>query len=123
MASFKDFNVTQLAKDNTKKIAVIMPTGEDTGHFVEICSTLHPKFRQAQTEMQRSRREAILNGKVVEELTTEEIVASCVIGWSFDEEVTVENVVEFLKNMPNIADEINIEASNQQNFFPKQEKN
>lgn len=104
------------------KVPLYLPSGEESEHFLMVHGVDSDEFRAADM---MSRRE---NLKIAEikDLAKRDIAiadltrtlrAKLVISWSFDMPCTFENVYNFLKEAPQIADGIDRVASNRKAFF------
>ncbi len=81
-------------------------------------------FRRAQNKtLTRNAELAAQSGNVDEgeyeerkEANVTWLLAHCIKEWPFEEELTIESAVEFLKNAPAIRDQINVFAGARKNF-------
>lgn len=97
--------------------------GEDSpsGQWIRIRGVDSDQFRDAEASSRRKLRE--LAGDPKADLTQAyrdgliDVMSSLVISWSFDEECTPQNVKKFLREAPQIADNINQLATRRKLFF------
>jgi hypothetical protein len=61
--------------------------------------------------------------KAISETRKLSLVASLVGSWSFDEECTTENIINFLREAPQLVDQIDKKAAQDKFFFGKASKN
>lgn len=112
------------------KIELCLPDGTPTEHFLVVRGADCREFKGAQAKASRMSIQ-LLQDK--EKLNDEELaerrhcieveqVAALVADWSFDEECSRENVVQFLMDAPQIHDQINKFAGNRRNFSVKPSK-
>lgn len=112
---------TRKSNNEPKKVDLFLPDGSESGHFLMVLGSLSDKFRESNAEAMRSVVTQDLSKDQVEDVKNEAL-AVLVTSWSFDEECTVENVKEFLKEAPQIKDKINNFAGSQANFIAKKQK-
>ena len=115
-----EFFTRQHANEGVK-LPLSLPDGTPTEHYITIRGVDSDAFRMAEAVQNRKaasiaamdepeRLKAIQDSK-------NELLASLVIGWSFDKECTTKNVVEFLTEAPQIADQIDTVAGRRALFF------
>jgi hypothetical protein len=106
------------------EIPLYLPDGTKTEHWLRIRGVDSDHFRLAEAESKREamrvamiedpieRAKAIADAKL-------SLIAALVISWSFEEECTHENVKEFFRQAPQIADAVDQVASKRALFFGK----
>lgn len=121
--SMQDFFTRQKANDGKKEF-LYYPDGTASAHWIIIRGVDSDNFRDAETaakrklieisqiEDEQERNEAYKNQEV-------SCIASLIAGWSFDEELTTENVIKLLKEAPQIAEMVNRYAARRGDFFAK----
>lgn len=121
--SMKDF-YTRSAASIGIQVPLSLPDGSLTDDWLQIRGTDSDEFQRADLNAKRmaltiagmedetAREEAI-------ELQKRKIIASLVAGWSFPEECNEENILEFLKEAPQIADLVDRIARNRAVIFAK----
>ena len=128
MGSFKKYNTVRDFEDATLVIPVIYPGIGDTGETITIRNRYSKIYREADAKGQRQISTMIManKGKELDDDVLKEIedqqFAALIAGWSFDEELTVENITEFLTDNPQIRDEINRKAAQDTLFLKKDDK-
>lgn len=121
------FFTREKANDGVK-FALTTPTGEDTDHWLLIRGVDSDEFQKARSaearnfakmaeiEDEEERNEAI-------EASAIRVMASLIGGWSFDRELTVDNIINFLTEAPQIREKIDEIASKRTLFFKMLSKN
>lgn len=107
------------------KVPLYYPgTNEPSGEWLMVAGMESDAFRQAEHQAKRKTFEI---ASMQEPDRTEAhlelrrfVVASLVRGWSFEKECTPENVVEFLREAPQIEEAVNTIASKRHLFFVKE---
>lgn len=106
------------------EIPLYLPDGTRTEHWLRIRGVDSDHFRLAEAESKRDamrvamiedpleRAKAIADAKL-------NLIAALVISWSFEKECTLENVKEFFRQAPQIADAVDQVASKRALFFAK----
>lgn len=123
--SFKQFKTRDLvASRPTVKIPIyILGVGALENQYLEIVSQYDDKYRQAQAQFWVDCAEMSfgdLKDKEKDELQLKlraKQMASLVVGWTFEEECTLENATEFLYQNPNMFDAVNVSAAKDEDFF------
>lgn len=119
----KEFYTRQKANEGVK-LPLFLPDGTQSDHWFMVRGVDSDQFRKsearakrkavefAQMEDQDERADAIREAEL-------ECIASLIASWSFDEECTDENVVNFLREAPQIADAVNRYAARRADYFSK----
>jgi hypothetical protein len=117
------FFTRKIANQGTR-IALVRPdTGEESEHAIWIHGVDSDAYRKAGTQQQRDWMQLIATEgeKARDKIGTEEdklkITASLVFKWTFEKPCTTQNVVDFLREAPQIADAIDTLASRRTLFF------
>lgn len=96
-------------------------TGELTSEYLEIRSSLSDEFMEARDRAMQAVGEIEEKDPAKRKAAVSEIklhmAAALVAGWSFSEPCTEENVVEFLREAPQVRNLVNSAADDQQRFF------
>jgi len=117
----QEFFTRQLANEG-KELPLFLPNGEESEHKIRVLGVDSDKFKTKENESKKIAVElAALEDdeerrKAIEDLQYK-LIASLVVDWTFDQECTETNVVNFLREAPQIADEINKFAANRKAFF------
>ena len=112
----KEAFFTRTKANKGVRIPLVLPTGEETGEWLQVASIQSDVYRKVSTEERRKAVEAAMQ-KEDYEFDEIGINSALVIDWSFDEECTRENVAAFLEEAPQIADKINQVAMDNKRFF------
>jgi hypothetical protein len=126
-SSFKKYNTVRDFQDSTHVLKLVYPGIGDTGETLTIRSQYSKEFREAKaratrqiTTMTIARKGKDLDDDEVK-LIEDTQFASLIAGWSFEEECTVENIIEFLDANPQVYDLINTTAAQDTLFLKKVE--
>src|SRR5690554_3225672 len=99
--------------DGTKSEHWLRIRGVDSDHFrLAEAESKRDAFRVASIEDPVERAKAIQDAKL-------DLIAALVISWSFEKECTPENIKEFFRQAPQIADAVDQVASKRALFFAK----
>lgn len=105
------------------KIQLHTASGELTAHWLLIRGIDSDAFRKEQTRQARQIADIVQLPETEREAAYStgkfEMLASLVAGWSFEKECTPEAIKEFLREAPQIADEVDRIASRRTFFFKK----
>jgi hypothetical protein len=125
MGSFKKYNTVRDFEEAIIEIPVIYPGIGDTGEIIKIRSRYSREFREASAKAERQISTMMVANKgempsedVLQEIENAQFTA-LIAEWSFDEDLTAENVAEFMKANPQIRDEINRKAAQDSLFLNK----
>lgn len=119
--NMQSFYTRQKANDG-KKVPLYLPDGTASEHWFVIRGIDSDYFRKAEAAGKRKAIEIAqiedINERAEEIRTTElTCIAALIADWSFEEECTEENVVNFLREAPQIADMVNRYAARRADFF------
>lgn len=104
------------------EVPLYLPSGEKSNHWIRIRGVDSDHFRLAEADSRRQamniatiddtleRAKAIADAKLA-------LIAELVISWSFEQECTLENVKDFFRQAPQIADAVDQVASKRALFF------
>lgn len=103
-----------------QKLHLSDPFGEITDQYLMIIGPQSEAVRKADQQARlkivyaddADRDKALKEAKL-------EITAAMIESWSFDEEPTTENKINFLEEAPQIADSVDLFGSNHENFAKK----
>lgn len=104
------------------QVPLYLPDGTKSEHWLQIRGVDSDHFRLAEAD---SKREAMRVAMIDDTLERAKAIAevkltllsALVIGWSFDKECSVENIKEFFRQAPQIADAVDQVASKRTLFF------
>lgn len=132
MSSFKNY-FTREAHNNPLRLFFAAPDGSGAEDWIDIVGLESDKFRSARDESERSFYAGLTDIKDAEKRAEYisaqakdsklRMIASLVVGWSFDEECNVENALLLLAEAPFIADQIDRKAASTKEFLAKKPKN
>lgn len=110
------------------EVPLYLPSGEKSDHWIRIRGVDSDHFRLAEADSRRQamniatiddtleRAKAVADAKLA-------LIAELVISWSFEKECTLENVKEFFRQAPQIADAVDQVASKRALFFGRGSSN
>lgn len=110
------------------EVPLYLPSGEKSNHWIRIRGVDSDHFRLAEADSRRQamniatiddtleRAKAIADAKLA-------LIAELVISWSFEQECTLENVKDFFRQAPQIADAVDQVASKRALFFGRGSSN
>ncbi|AIM40550.1 hypothetical protein [Vibrio phage VpKK5] len=115
------------------KVPLLLPDGTPTAEFVVIRGVDSDIFRTRETQTMRKTAEALAEleaeakekkrkvdpdtkSKVMDEIELE-LISVLVKDWSFPMECTLENVMDFLREAPQVRNLINTKAGARKDFF------
>lgn len=105
-------------------LPLFTPDGTPTAHWLKIRGIDSDTFAMAEFEAKRE----MMNIAQIEDVRERDrrnmrnktnLIASLVMGWSFEQECTKANVVNFLTQAPQIQEAINLAAGDRARFFKK----
>lgn len=115
---------TRATANEGKKLPLRHPDGTPSEHYLIIRSQWSDEFIQANDDAMRSLAVKVAakdaDAKSVFQEQKLSLIAACIAGWSFSTEFTHENVIEFLRNAPQIAKQVNKLAGDDKYFFKKE---
>jgi len=114
---------TRDASNEGIKLPLAAASGDKTDHYLNIRGFDSDAFRDSEAEARRTIINAGADGAA--DAAKEgrlDMIASLVIGWSFKTECNPDNVKEFLKKSPQIADEVERIAGDRALFFALKSK-
>lgn len=126
-SSFKKYNLVRDFEGTTHVMPISYPGIGLTEDTLTIRSRYAKEFRAADAKASRqlSSMAMAAKGKPLDSDIIKDIedraFAALVADWSFDEECNEDNVVEFLRDNPNIFDEINSKAAQDSLFLKSKE--
>lgn len=121
MSSMKAFHTRDNANEGLK-VPLHQPDGLETEHWLRVLGVDSDTFREAEASLKRELasfpdKSDTKNYKAFFEEKYNELRAVLVSEWSFDAECTLENVKQFFRDAPQIADMVNQVAGNRSLFF------
>lgn len=119
----KEFYTRQTANEGVQ-LPLYYPDGTLSEHWLKVRGVDSDHFRRAEA---KAKRKAVEMAQIEDEQkraeavreTELECIAALVAGWSFPEQATTDNVVNFLREAPQIADMVNRFAARRAEFFGK----
>ena len=123
MSDMGQFHTRTKANEGVK-LPLVTPDGGATDHYLMVMGIDSDAFRAAESLAKR----AIIGAGAdadIQEIAKEaalDVVASLVSGWSFDDELTTDNIKGFLRDAPQIANEIDRIAGDRALFFALKSK-
>lgn len=119
--NIEDFFTREKANEGIELPLYAPGSKEPSGHWLRVRGVDSDEFRAANVASQRNLRSALDGNKVPDEQFHIDqkrlLVASLVAGWSFDTEFNQENLLNFLKNAPQIEEAVNQIATRRNLFF------
>jgi hypothetical protein len=116
MTSFRELSLDRQRLSEGTKVTALDMFGKKTEHWFLVRSEYSDEVQQAldmaETEKARNPHISLAELKL-------EARISLVMGWSFDEDLTTENVREMLTDQPWNADRIDKSAGDLKAFFPE----
>lgn len=117
------FHTRDAANDGIQ-LDLYTPTGVKTEHWLRVLGADSDAFRDAELNSKREgiRLTSVTDEKERTKLTRElqlKVLASVVVGWSFPKPCTQANVMDFLREAPQIADAVDVMISRRNLFFAK----
>lgn len=119
--NMQDFYTRQKGSEG-KKVPLYSPSGEPTSHWLLVRSIDSDEFRRAEIQAKRAAAKLVEiedeeeRAAEVRKQTTG-VIASLIAGWSFEQECSPDNVVNFLTEAPQIADMVNQIAARRRDFY------
>lgn len=124
--SFRDFNMRKRLEENpTTLYPFVYPGMGDTGYWLKIRSQHSAEYREAEQKAQRQISAMVIaaGGEVdkvdpalIKDITMRAFT-KLIAEWNFPDEMTEDNLVEFLTDNPIAYDEINKLAATDSLFF------
>ena len=120
MSGMDAFAIRQRANDG-RRIALTLPDGSPTDHWLQIRSRWSDAFRQARDEAMQQMARLAQGGEAELEAALEQsmlaVRAALVSAWSFDEPCVADNVRAFLREAPQIAELVDRTGADDPAFF------
>lgn len=110
------------------EVPLYTPDGTKSQHWIRIRGVDSDAFREAEANSKReafrvaSIEDTVERAKAIQDAKLN-LIAALVISWSFEKECTPENVKEFFRQAPQIADAVDQVASKRALFFAKRSSN
>lgn len=121
--SMNRYKIRSQAQKPMKVFLVDPATGEHTEDWVEVRSSLSDEFMEARDAAMRAVQGVVTPDKAQRKAEVGEIQlemkSSLVAGWSFEEPCTKENIIEFLREAPQIQQMLLNVADDSARFFSK----
>jgi hypothetical protein len=119
----KEFYTREKSNEGVK-LPLYYPDGTPSEHWLTVRGIDSDAFRMAES---KAKRKAVEIAQIeneqerAEKVRETEIgcIAALIAGWSFEKELTTDNVYEFLTEAPQIADMVNRFAARRAEFFGK----
>ena len=120
MSAMDDFTIRQRA-NHGRRIALTLPDGSPTEHWLQIRSRWSDAFRQARDEAMQDVARLAQGGAAELEAALEQstlaVRAALVSAWSFDEPCVAATVQAFLREAPQIAELVDRAGADDPAFF------
>lgn len=106
------------------EVPLYTPDGTKSQHWIRIRGVDSDAFREAEANSKRdafrvaSIEDTVERAKAIQDAKLN-LIAALVISWSFEKECTPENIKEFFRQAPQIADAVDQVASKRTLFFGK----
>ena len=123
---------TREKANNGIELPLVRPDGEPTEHTITVLGIESDEYQKVMTGIKRGFIRIEAKAKAIEDeaerleyIENEQhenellVLAALVGGWTFEQELTHENKVKFLREAPQIAESINKAACSRKLFFPK----
>jgi predicted restriction endonuclease len=110
------------------EVPLYRPDGSKSEHHFLVRGVDSDVFRTAEAEARRKTMEIAMISDSLEKAKAIQtakltLIAHLVISWSFDQECTIENIVNFFREAPQIADAVDQVASKRALFFAQRSSN
>jgi hypothetical protein len=118
--SAKDF-YTRDAANEGKKVELTYPDGRPSGFHLVVRSQWSDEFQVAKAKALQYVASLVGRQEVdIKQIAKEQelhCAVALIAGWNFPEEFTPENVLEFLRNAPQVRDRVSKLAGSDRSFF------
>lgn len=113
---------TRQKANEGKKLFLFEPSGSKTEHYLKVLGIDSDSFKAAEVEAKRKSSELGMVKDNYERSVKwleiqRELIAELVVDWSFEQPCTKENVINFLKEAPQIEEQINSYCGKRTLFF------
>jgi len=119
------FNVVKKSTEGVE-MPLTLPDGTATEEHLVVRGADSTKFQGAKAKANRELLTALKKSKddpekrqALQDSSTRKILASLVVGWSFDEECNEVNVLKFFADAPQVQEQVGAFAGERTNFFVK----
>jgi len=121
MSDMDQFKTREAANEGQIMYLADPATGEKTEHWIRVFSQWSDSFQAAKAEAQREayKRSLGLSDEEAVRIKQDQLTAALVADWSFEQECTMDNVVAFLQEAPQIRDQVDLIGSQDSRFFSK----
>lgn len=123
--SYARFLTRPIANEGVK-VYLYDPYGSKTEHWLRILGEDSDVYRRGQSELYRQAVKTAQNNEedvnAQFEAKSIEVLASCIVDWSFPEEATMQEKIAFLSDAPRVRDTIEQTIRNTGLFFKKKPK-
>ena len=117
-----DFETVAMANEGIK-LDLVAPNGDKTDHWLQIVGRDSDIYRKQFAKAKQAIAKVDGNEhEEVKEKIQSEFLASLIIDWSFDEELTIDRARDWLTNAPMIREEIDKISMNRAALFRKKPK-
>ena len=123
MSDMGQFHTREKANEGVK-LPLVTPDGNETDHYLMVRGIDSDAFRAAESLAKRAIITAGADADI-QEIAKEaalDVVTSLVSAWSFDDELTTDNIKGFLRDAPQITNEIDRIAGDRALFFALKSK-
>jgi hypothetical protein len=122
MGSLSDFHTREAANEGAR-LDLHLPDGKESGDYLIVRGIDSDEFKAAQA---REARRMMLLGEISEKerieqarISSANMLASLIVSWSFEDQLTQESAAQWLTEAPQIGDAIDRLASNRRLYFKK----
>ncbi len=121
MSDMDQFKTREAANEGQIMYLADPATGEKTEHWMRVLSQWSDAFQEAKAEAQREayKRSLGLSDEEAVRIKQDQLTAALVAEWSFDQPCTLDNVAAFLREAPQIRDQVDLIGSQDSRFFSK----
>lgn len=105
-----------------RQFPLLLPDGTSTPHYFQVVFEYSDKFEAARREFRRMLTENAESKHPVADFASTKaawLLSHAVVGWSFDEPCTQQDVEEFLTEAPHILKDLDDFVYNKARFFAK----
>ena len=119
----EEFYTRSIASEGVK-VPLTLPNGEPSEHWIQMRGIDSDEYKKADAAVKRK----LLEVSKIEDADKRfeagqdlerEVIAAIIAGWSFSLECTTENKMKFLKEAPQIHDQLNQLSANRKYVFRK----
>lgn len=110
---------TRESHNKGSKLELYLPNGNKSEHYLSVVGAQSDAFRKSKAQVLRDAAESINIGEFNQDESQAKMLASAIESWSFKEECTDENKINFLINAPYIMEALDRFIIDSDNFTKK----